>query len=103
MGGSSVGGELLEAGVVVAVSESTSTSGYNVRVFRRLTVAALLALTSVLSFRALGDAPIYLGGDEAVFATHAASIAATGADLSGARFPLFVHVTDSPEANSVRW
>jgi 4-amino-4-deoxy-L-arabinose transferase-like glycosyltransferase len=64
-----------------------------------------LCLASVLYLHAFGDAPIYLGGDEARFATAAHAIASTGRDLNGDRLPLFFHMTDSQAANdgSTRW
>ena len=66
---------------------------------------AVLCVAAILYFHAFGDAPVYLGGDEARFATEAASIAASGRDLNGDRLPLFVHMADSIAANdgSTRW
>ena len=58
-------------------------------------VIPVLCLTAVLYFRSFGVTPIYLGGDEARFATAAASIAQTGRSLNGDRMPLFFHLTDS--------
>ena len=68
-------------------------------------VVPVLCVAGILYFHAFGDAPAYLGGDEARFATEAASIAASGRDLNGDRLPLFVHMADSIAANdgSTRW
>src|SRR2546426_4013998 len=70
-----------------------------------LMIAAVLCATCVMYFYNFGDAPIYLGGDEARIATHAYSIATTGTDLNGRRMPLFVNMTDSPDSKegSTRW
>jgi len=70
-----------------------------------LTIAAVLCATCVMYFHNFGDTPIYLGGDEARFATHAYSIASTGKDLSGRRMPLLVNMTASPDSKegSTRW
>ena len=71
----------------------------------RWPIVAVLLVTAALYFRALGAVPAYLGGDEARFATGAASIAATGRDLKGERLPLLFHLPDSLEASggSSRW
>ena len=61
-------------------------------------VVPVLCVVSVLYFRMLGQVPAYLGGDEARFATGAASLASTGRDLNGERLPLLFHLTDSLEA-----
>ena len=68
-------------------------------------VIPVLCLTAGLYFRSFGVTPIYLGGDEARFATAAASIAQTGRSLNGDRTPLFFHLTDSLDAHDVgtRW
>src|SRR4051812_42214600 len=78
---------------------------------RRVSAAAVAAcLAIVLTAGAvyvyrLGDAPLYLGGDEAQFAVHAQSIAATGRDANGRLFPVFVNITDplDPSAGSGIW
>src|SRR5262245_1092220 len=55
-------------------------------------LAALVLLCGVYLI-ALDRAPRMLGSDEAHFATHAASIAATGRDLNGTLFPFFIFIT----------
>jgi len=55
-------------------------------------VAAAVAL-ALYAYR-IGDAPPYVGLDEAHFANHAYSIATTGRDLSGNRLPLFIALED---------
>lgn len=47
-----------------------------------------------LSFVSLGDAPIYLGGDEAHFGNQALALSRTGCDLSGHLMPIFVSLRD---------
>jgi 4-amino-4-deoxy-L-arabinose transferase-like glycosyltransferase len=54
----------------------------------------LVAITAALYTWGLDRAPVYIGGDEAHFASHAHAIATTGRDLNGTRLPLFVQVTD---------
>jgi len=67
---------------------------------RRVTVGVhraglcLLALLSLLYVSWLDKAPAVVGGDEAHFAGHAYSLATTGHDLNGTKFPLFVQITD---------
>ena len=52
----------------------------------------------------LGRSPAYIGGDEARFATAAASVASTGRDLTGNRLPLFFHMTESLAGDAgTRW
>lgn len=53
-----------------------------------------LALVALLYTYGLDRAPVYIGGDEAHFVSHAHAIATTGRDLNGNRFPLFVKITD---------
>jgi 4-amino-4-deoxy-L-arabinose transferase-like glycosyltransferase len=66
---------------------------------------AVLVVTAALYFRAVGAVPVYIGGDEARFATAASSIASTGRDLAGGRLPLFFHLSDSLAADQggTRW
>ena len=66
---------------------------------------AVLIATAVLYSYAVGTAPVYIGGDEARFATGASSIALTGRDLAGNRLPLFFHLPDSLAADQggTRW
>src|ERR1700730_14573257 len=52
----------------------------------------------------MGTVPVYIGGDEARFATVASAIASTGRDLAGIRLPLFFHLSDSlAEEGGTRW
>lgn len=57
-------------------------------------MGAVLLLTAVLYLRALGEAPIAVGVDEARVAVHAQALAATGRDNNGGRTPLFFHITN---------
>jgi len=68
-------------------------------------VIPVLLVASLVYFHRFGDTPAYLGGDEARFATEAASIAASGRTVNGDRLPLFFHMPDSIAANdgSTRW
>jgi 4-amino-4-deoxy-L-arabinose transferase-like glycosyltransferase len=68
-------------------------------------VVPVLLIASVVYFHAFGGTPVYLGGDEARFATEAASIASSGRNVDGERLPLFFHMPDSIAANdgSTRW
>lgn len=56
-------------------------------------------------FRGFGDAPVYLGGDEARFGMDAYSIASTGRSITGDRTPLFFHLSDTQQAGEggTRW
>lgn len=58
----------------------------------RIAIAAILVITSLVYFWRLGDAPVFVGVDEARFAVRAQSIAATGRDIGGTRLPLFFHI-----------
>ena len=71
----------------------------------RWPIVLVLAVTAVLYLHGLGTAPVYIGGDEARFATAASSIASDGRDLSGTRLPLFFHLPDSlaADAGGTRW
>ena len=60
---------------------------------RRVLLIALLASAFLYTWR-LGDAPVYLGGDEAHFAVHAKAIATDGRNLDGMFLPLFVNLWD---------
>src|SRR5437870_11447160 len=60
----------------------------------RVALGAVLLLTAVLYLRALGEAPIAVGVDEARVAVHAQALAATGRDNNGGRTPLFFHITN---------
>src|SRR4051812_41968991 len=55
-------------------------------------LALVCAGAAVLYFWRLGEAPIVVGGDEAHFALHAASIAANGRDIDGRFLPLFFRI-----------
>jgi len=65
----------------------------------------LLALISALFLIALDRFPVVIGGDEAHFAVHAESLARSGHDLNGARWPVFVRITDPlvPNNSSNVW
>ena len=54
----------------------------------------LVALTSAFYLVGLDRFPIVLGGDEAQFAVHAASLAQSGRDLNGTRLPIFIRIAD---------
>ncbi|HUQ87062.1 MAG TPA: glycosyltransferase family 39 protein [Vicinamibacterales bacterium] len=60
----------------------------------RPVLAAIFALVTALYLFDLANAPVYFGGDEAHFASVAHSIATTGRNLRGDRFPLFVNLAD---------
>lgn len=57
-------------------------------------MAAVIGLAALLYTYGLDRAPVYIGGDEAHFVSHAYSIANTGQDLNGTRWPLFIKITD---------
>jgi 4-amino-4-deoxy-L-arabinose transferase-like glycosyltransferase len=59
---------------------------------RYLPVVAVVSVAAVLCFWNLGDTPMFVGGDEAYFALHARSIAATGRDIDGRLLPLFFRI-----------
>lgn len=59
-------------------------------------VAAVAVLAASLYASALGEAPIYMMHDETQFALQAQSIAATGRDLGGRRFPVFFSEPEFP-------
>lgn len=52
----------------------------------------LAATAAALYFYRLGDAPMRVGGDEALFAINAHAIATAGCDLDGHLLPLFFKV-----------
>lgn len=60
----------------------------------RWTIAVALVGAAFLYTYGLDRGPAYIGGDEAHFVAHAQSIAQTGRDLNGTRWPLFVKITD---------
>lgn len=60
----------------------------------RLALIGLLAASAVVYAWRLGDAPIAVSNDESHFAFHSYSLATTGRDLNGVRFPMFVEMTD---------
>jgi 4-amino-4-deoxy-L-arabinose transferase-like glycosyltransferase len=68
-------------------------------------VVPVLCVAALLYLHSFGETPIYLGGDEARFATAANSIARTGRNLNGDRLPLFFHLTDSLDRQQAgtRW
>jgi 4-amino-4-deoxy-L-arabinose transferase-like glycosyltransferase len=57
-------------------------------------VAVLVLATAAAYTCKLGSAPPYLAADETHFATHAGSLASSGTDLNGNRWPLFFRITD---------
>jgi 4-amino-4-deoxy-L-arabinose transferase-like glycosyltransferase len=59
-----------------------------------VTLAFGLVATAALYTYGLDRAPVYVGGDEAHFVSHAHAIAHTGRDLNGTRLPLFIQITD---------
>ncbi|HYE87127.1 MAG TPA: glycosyltransferase family 39 protein [Vicinamibacterales bacterium] len=65
----------------------------------------LLALISALFLLALDRFPAVIGGDEAHFAVHAESLARSGHDLNGTKWPVFVRITDPlvPNNSSNIW
>ena len=74
----------------------------------RLTSVALLAVmvaTGLIYSHRLGDAPVYLGWDEARTALQGYSLARTGRDMEGTRLPLFFHITDPlvPGNSTATW
>ncbi len=74
---------------------------------RRVLLIALLASAFLYTGR-LGDAPVYLGGDEAHFAVHAKAIATDGRNLDGMFLPLFFNLWDpqgdqQPHDLKTRW
>jgi 4-amino-4-deoxy-L-arabinose transferase-like glycosyltransferase len=72
----------------------------------RLTLAGVFLFSVALYFHSLGDAPVYLGWDEARFAVQAHAIATTGRDMAGTRTPLFFYNFDPlipNQATNVWW
>ena len=65
----------------------------------------LVALTSAFYLAGLDRFPVVLGGDEAQFAVHAASLAETGRDLNGTSWPIFIRIADPlvPRQSSGIW
>ncbi|MGH9200358.1 MAG: hypothetical protein ACRD2A_03880, partial [Vicinamibacterales bacterium] len=57
-------------------------------------VVVVLGLATAAYVFDLRHTPVYFGGDEAHFANHGYSLATTGRDLSGNKFPLFVNLCD---------
>lgn len=58
-----------------------------------MAVLCVSAATALYAFR-LGEAPPYIGLDEAHFGVHAHSLATTGRDLNGSLLPLFINLAD---------
>lgn len=71
----------------------------------RVALVGVLVLTTVIYLRNLGQAPVYLGWDEARTAVQAYSLATTGRDMNGTPAPLLFHITDPliPNHSSVTW
>jgi len=80
------------------------SSTLSLRSTRTAMVGVLLLATALYSWR-LGEAPVYLGWDEARTAVQGYSLATTGRDMTGARLPLLFHITDPliPNHSSVTW
>lgn len=68
-------------------------------------LVAGIAVTVILYVWRLGEAPIYISNGEVHFAIHAESIARTGRDLNGMRFPLFFDMIDPllPDNGATEW
>src|SRR6185436_3235394 len=66
-----------------------------------VTCAALFVLTGFIYGLRLDRVPPYLSHDEVAFSLHAHSIAATGRDVNGRRFPLFFQVNSQLWATPV--
>ena len=64
------------------------------RITRRLLLVASLTAAFALYSHRLGEVPPYLNLDEAHFGNHAYSLATTGRDLNGNRWPLFISLED---------
>ena len=64
--------------------------------FRAWPVLAVAVLAGLLYAMRLGDAPIYMMHDETQFALQAQSIASSGRDLGGSRFPVFFREPEFP-------
>ena len=56
---------------------------------RHAAILGVLAISSGIYLSGLDRAPVFVGGDEAHFASHAQSLATTGRDLNGTPVPLF--------------
>jgi len=63
----------------------------------------VFALVAALYLFDLSNAPVYFGGDEAHFAAIGHSIATTGRNLRGDRFPLFVNLADPLGEPAAPW
>ena len=69
----------------------------------RPVLAVVFALVAALYLFDLSNAPVYFGGDEAHFAAIGHSIATTGRNLRGDRFPLFVNLADPLGEPAASW
>jgi len=71
----------------------------------RLALGTVLLAATLLYLKDLGQAPVYLGWDEARTAVQGYSLATTGRDMDGHTTPLFFHITDPliPNHSSVTW
>jgi 4-amino-4-deoxy-L-arabinose transferase-like glycosyltransferase len=69
----------------------------------RLAAVATLGILAALYVFRLGDAPVYLGGDEAHFGVVAHSIASTGRTLRGDFLPVMVNLRDPLGAPPPPW
>lgn len=61
---------------------------------QRISLVLVLAVTTALYVYGLDRAPVYLGGDEAHFAIGGYTIAKSGRNVNGDRFPLFFNLAD---------
>ena len=68
-------------------------------------LVGVILVTAVLYSRNLGQAPVYLGWDEARTALQGYALATTGRDMSGTPAPLFFHITDPlvPNNSTTTW
>ena len=69
----------------------------------RPVLGIVFALVAALYLFDLSNAPVYFGGDEAHFAAIGHSLAKTGKNLRGDRFPLFVNLADPLGEPPQRW
>ena len=61
---------------------------------QRVALLLVLAVTTALYLYGLDRAPVYVGGDEAHFADGGYTIAKSGRNVNGDRFPLFFNLAD---------
>ena len=68
-------------------------------------ITLVLLSSAALYFHRLGEVPVYVSTDEAKLAVQAHSLATTGRDLRGNRFPVFLQIVDPlvTDEQSVAW